>query len=285
MFGDWYHDDVTIRNLQHSFKDAKPFEYVIIPNFLQLDILQQILTEFPSTQDVSFDWKHYNNPLEQKYALNKLDSLPCIQQVFEAMMSSCFLSKIQTITSISNLETDPHFHGAGLHSYPGDRGKLDIHLDYSLHPISGKERRCNLILYLNQDWKQEYGGELCLYGCDTKDNTTLLPSKEEQVKLNPSCNTAVLFRTSDVSFHGLPKPMQAPSSIHRKSLAIYYVSDPRPEATQRPKAQFFPHRQMSTDLPTDIQEKVSPLYSVRPYRLIQQSDLWEGWQKDGHGWW
>ena len=38
-----------------------------------------------------------------------------------------------------------------------------MHLDYSIHPISGKERRVNLIVYLNKDWKEEFLGEVQLW--------------------------------------------------------------------------------------------------------------------------
>ena len=64
---------------------------------------------------------------------------------------------MSTITGISDLESDPYLHGAGLHAYPHN-GKLDVHLDYSIHPVSGKERRVNLIIYLNKDWRDDYGG-------------------------------------------------------------------------------------------------------------------------------
>jgi len=280
IFGSWFDDTSYKHQLQEQFNNAQPFEHVIIPSFLQHDVAEQIMREFPSPSSSStlHDWKHYNNPLEQKYALNQLIGLPRIQSVFNELMSTSVLATLREITMINNLETDPHFHGAGLHAYPGDRGKLDIHLDYSLHPISGKERRCNLIIYLNEDWKDEYGGNLQLYNEDRTHCTDMIA---------PSFNTAVLFRTSDLSYHGLPKPMNAPSSMFRKSLAIYYVSEPRVKATQRAKAQFFPDRQMLQDLPTDIQERLLPLYDIRPYRLIQPSDLWDDWKRDGikYGWW
>eukprot|EP01126_Amoeba_proteus_P026020 TRINITY_DN2582_c0_g1_i12.p1 TRINITY_DN2582_c0_g1~~TRINITY_DN2582_c0_g1_i12.p1 ORF type:complete len:154 (+),score=26.75 TRINITY_DN2582_c0_g1_i12:42-503(+) len=69
---------------------------------------------------------------------------------------------------ITELEADPFLHGAGLHCHP-PHGKLDIHLDYTLHPLlNNKERRLNLILFLCKDWKPEFGGELQLWDSNLK---------------------------------------------------------------------------------------------------------------------
>ena len=50
-------------------------------------------------------------------------------------------------SALSNLEYDKYLHGAGLHKHP-KYGRLNIHLDYEKHPISGKERRLNIILFI-----------------------------------------------------------------------------------------------------------------------------------------
>ena len=69
-------------------------------------------------------------------------------------------------------------------------------------------------------------------------------------------NAQVLFRTTDQSWHGLPDAISSPPGVNRNrqhtctrirrrvkersrkgSLAVYYVTDPRPSASQRLKAQ------------------------------------------------
>jgi hypothetical protein len=122
---------------------------------------------------------------------------------------------LQTEEFIKDLEIDPYLHGAGIHAYPNNE-KIDI------HPIT-KKRRVNLIIYLNNDWNEEYGGQLKLY-----ENKIIL-----------MWNTAILFKTSDISYHGLPEPIKCPDNKYRKSIAIYYVSKPRENIIERYIAEFF----------------------------------------------
>jgi Rps23 Pro-64 3,4-dihydroxylase Tpa1-like proline 4-hydroxylase len=42
-------------------------------------------------------------------------------------------------------------------------GKLGIHADYNYHKHYGLDRRLNLLVYLNKDWREEYGGHLELW--------------------------------------------------------------------------------------------------------------------------
>ena len=38
-----------------------------------------------------------------------------------------------------------------------------IHRDFRVHPITGLFHRVNILIYLNSNWKSEYGGELELW--------------------------------------------------------------------------------------------------------------------------
>jgi hypothetical protein len=49
-----------------------------------------------------------------------------------------YLQTEEFIKYIEDLEIDPYLHGAGIHAYPNN-GKIDIHLDYNIHPITKKE--------------------------------------------------------------------------------------------------------------------------------------------------
>lgn len=269
IFGSWITD---IPELHDEFINAKPYEHVIIPNFFKEDVAKQLIHEFPDPKDPSFSWKHYDNPIEQKYALNEFtESLPHTQCVFNTLQSDAVVDYISKITGIEKLESDPYFHGAGIHAYP-TRGKLDMHLDYSIHPITQKERRVNLIVYLNPEWKNEYGGFLELWDSQLHKRTELIM---------PAWNTAVLFRTNNISYHGLPKPIQCPEGEYRKSLAIYYVSPPTDTAQPRYKAEFFPVPEQP------VSSNLQQLYNIRKHRLITEDDLnnWPTWRDDGNGFW
>jgi len=262
MFGDWCHDPKNVAKLQNFFTNADPFPYVIIPNFFNQEVAERIEQEFPlPTSDC---WFRYNNPIEIKLAMNHLNKLPAyMQQIFYNLASPETVKLMTDLTGIPKLEADPYLHGGGAHGHPRG-GKLDMHLDYSIHPISGKERRVNLIVYLNRDWTPEYGGGLQLWDKELKECKVTAPI---------NFNVAVMFRTSDESFHGLPDPLKCPDNMMRKSLAVYYVTDPRSDATHRYKAQFFAR-------PSDPKsEFMDRLRAIRPMRRLEAADL-EGWDAE-----
>lgn len=266
IFGKWIEHT---KDLNYIYNIATPFEHIIIENFFNENILKELINKYPIVDD---KWYKYWNPIEKKYALNKFEDLPEYLKIYNELQSDEFVKKMSEITGITNLENDPHLHGAGIHFYPSG-GKLDMHLDYSIHPISGKERRVNLIIYLNEDWKEEYNGDVQLWN---KDFTG--PIKRHY----PKYNSAIIFRTNDISYHGLPEIIKCPPEMGRKSLAIYYVSDPQPNATPRFKAEF-------RKLPWQpFNEKLEELYKIRRTRIITKEDLdtiYPNWEEDGKGFW
>lgn len=270
LFGDWTGD---CSRLAKEFSSARPFEHVVIPNFFSEDVARCIAREFPSPKDPGHNWHHYNNPIEQKYSLDDFTGLPRINDVFNSLQSGETVGLFRKITGIAELEADPYLHGAGLHAYP-NRGKLDVHLDYCIHPVSGKERRCNLIVYLNTEWKPEYGGDLEFW------NESLT---EKKSVTSPSWNTAVVFKTNDLSYHGLPKAIECPEGQYRKSLAIYYVSPPTDGALPRFKAEFSPTPEQHSSLNVHLEK----LYNIRKQRRIEQEDLmdWPQWKSEGGDFW
>jgi Rps23 Pro-64 3,4-dihydroxylase Tpa1-like proline 4-hydroxylase len=268
FFGSWINETKLISG---EFTNAKPFEHVAIPNFLSDAACEQLIKEFPDPKNTRHNWHHYDNPIEMKYALNCFDGLPVASKMFHLLSSPEVILKIRELTGIADLEADPHLHGAGLHAYPSG-GKLDTHLDYAIHPVTGKERRINIILFLNKDWNEEYGGDLQLWDAELKTCSQVMP---------PKYNTAVIFRTCDISYHGLPFPLKCPTDMHRRSIAIYYVSEPRPETVKRYKAKFFPHPEQK------VCDNLRRLYEVRKDRRIEQEDLadWPTWRAEGGKFW
>jgi len=266
ILGDWIHN---VSVLSNEYTNAIPYEHVVIKHFFKEDYIRRLISKFPQIDE---KWYKYDNPLERKYARNQFDDLPEYKEIFEILQKEEIVSLISQITGIHNLENDPHLHGAGIHSYPS-RGKLDIHLDYSIHPITGKERRVNLIIYLNEYWENAYNGDLQLWNEDFTGSVK---------QYYPEFNTAILFKTNDISYHGLPTPMKCPEHISRNSLAIYYVSPPTENATHRYKAEY-------RKLPWQpITPGLEELYKIRKTRIITNDDLeklYPNWRSDGNGYW
>ena len=264
----------NINNYKDLFKNAKPYSHVIIDNFFDDETINMIIKEFPLPHKTinNYDWKYYHNPIEHKYTLNDFQKLPIIKKVFDKLNDNETINYLKQITDIDNLEYDPYLHGAGIHAYP-NKGKLDIHLDYNIHPISKKERRINLIIYLNENWKDEYGGFLELY--DEK--------RENPIQIKPSFNSAIIFKTNDISYHGLPNKIICDDNNYRKSLANYYISDisDKNNNLNRFKAEYYPRKDQI------VSDKLKKLYEIRKTRIITKEDLndWENWENEGGIYW
>jgi hypothetical protein len=268
-FGNWIND---IDNLNYIFNNNKdsPFEHIIIENFFNNEYVEMLENNFPSINNP--EWFRYYNPIENKYAMNNFNNNIIYNKLFEILQSDITINYVKKITGYNDLEKDDYLHGAGLH-YHSTGGKLDMHLDYSIHPLSGKERRVNLIVYLNKDWKEEYNGDIQLW-----DENFTKPVK----KIYPNYNRAILFKTSDISWHGLPTPIRCPNNNGRKSIAIYYVSEPRIDIIFRKKAQFRPLPWQS------INDKLQQLYDIRVLRTITNDDLnniYPNWENEGNIFW
>ena len=125
---------------------------------------------------------------------------------------------METLTGIENLISDPYFLGAGLHQIPRG-GKLAVHADFNRHNKFPLDRRLNILVYLNKDWKEEYGGHLELWDRDMS----------KCKKIAPLFNRMVVFPVTDWAYHGHPEPLTCPEGRTRKSIALYYYTNGRPE--------------------------------------------------------
>lgn len=214
------------------YLSAKPFPNIMFDDFLPNQILEKVISEFPSP-DANLEWiKHVAKSDDGKIVqINKLgfhDETklhPVIRQLLWELNSSKFLLFLEKLTGIKNIIPDPHMFGGGIHqSLPG--AVLKIHADFNRHPLWKLRRRLNLILFLNKDWKEEYDGDIELWSSDMQ--------RCEQ-KILPIANRFVLFTLSEKSFHGHPKPLNCPKGMTRKSIAMYYYDSDTVEESESRK--------------------------------------------------
>ena len=153
-FGNW---TSNIDELKKLFINNEPFEHIIIDNFLSDDYAEEIYNEFPTNYE---NWYKYINPLEIKFAYDNINLLnDNLKNYFYYLSSDHIVNLIKEITGIENIEFDDFLHGAGLHSHP-NHGRINIHLDYEKHPISGKERRINIIYFSKSKPKSNFSYSL-----------------------------------------------------------------------------------------------------------------------------
>jgi Rps23 Pro-64 3,4-dihydroxylase Tpa1-like proline 4-hydroxylase len=128
-----------------------------------------------------------------------------------------------------------HCHASG--------GKLNTHLDYSIHPKLNLQRKINIIIYLNKDWDPSWGGSLGLWS----HNPETRQPNELINKIECVFNRAVIFDTTMNSWHGLPDAISCPDNRSRNSLAVYYLCEPEMNADERQKVLFAPTEEQKGD--------------------------------------
>jgi Rps23 Pro-64 3,4-dihydroxylase Tpa1-like proline 4-hydroxylase len=255
-FGDWIND---VEVLKKKFLNAIPFEHIVIDNFLNETYANELYNLFPNKFD---NWYNYENPIEVKYAYDDIDRLDeKMKKYFYLLSSDKIVNIFRHITDIKDLTFDEYLHGAGLHCHPRS-GKLNVHLDYEKHPLSGKERRLNIIYFLTKDWSDEWNGQNELWDKDAKSCV---------VKTNIRFNRAIIFKTNDISWHGLPNKILCPEDQFRKSLAFYYVSPLIHEKNE------YNYRKKAKYIITDDNEKndkgLQKLCEIRSNRRLEQDDI------------
>lgn len=218
-----------------------PFYHQVIDNFLDLQTAKDIEKEFPDYNSPC--WFDYNNPLEVKRACNNWYYFgPETYKLFSYLNSPTYIEYLKKITGIQELYPDIGLHGGGLHMM-GKGGKLNIHLDYSLHPKLKLQRKLNLIIYLTEEWTPDWGGNLELWSHNSEKNK---PDKKI-VTVDNIFNRAIVFDTTQNSWHGFADPITCPENIYRKSIAVYYLTEPPRNVDQRPRALYAPSREQEND--------------------------------------
>ena len=204
-----------------AFRDAQPFKHVVIEGFLDPSVSRRMLDEFPSFED--------------RYALNEMgkvggkavrmdvrDVSDTYLLIDRYLQTREFLDYVSTVTRIPDLLYDPDYVGGGTHENRDGQG-LEQHVDFNFHPGTRWHRRLNLIVYLNPEWDDAWGGALELQTDPWKGDT-------RGPRIAPLFNRAVIFETTEKSWHGFSQitlPAER-KSLSRKSFAIYLYTRERP---------------------------------------------------------
>ena len=252
-----------INKLSEQFRSEKPFNYIVIDNFLSEEDAILIAKEFPSFDDPM--WYSYENPLEIKKASNNWNSFQSkTYQYFSHVLSNEFTSKVEKILTgenIGNLKADIGLHGGGFHTHKSG-GKLNPHLDYSIHPKVELQRTINLILYINPEWKSEYGGAFGLWEHNEETNS---PGKIGK-QIDCLFNRAVIFNTTQNSWHGICNEIKPPEDITRNSLATYYLKEPIKGTDPRMKVRYAPTEEQIGD--SDIEKLIEERQSMNTFSSV-----------------
>ena len=248
---------INIDALNHAaaeWQEAKPFPHFHVDNFFELNIAEQLEADMPDFD--SNVWHEYGNAIEVKKVCNNWNVFPSVTyRALSYLNSSEFVSSLsRTLFGDDILSSDFGLNGGGWHIH-SKGGKLNTHLDYSLHPKTRLQRKLNIIIYLNSEWEENWGGALGLWGNDSDKAPGPLVKQ-----ITPVFNRAVIFDTTCNSWHGLPDPINCPNDQFRKSLAVYYLTSPSHSVDTRGKALFAPTDEQKND--RDIIELIAKRANV-----------------------
>ena len=207
--------------LAARFRERAPFRHVVIDDFFAPDDCAQLLAQFPAFERGNA--RSEDGSLGNKSTVEKVRGLgPAFGTLDDLVKSGEFLALIGRVTGIPNLLYDPWYFGGGTHENRNGQD-LDAHVDFNRHPVEKWHRRLNLIVYLNHEWSDAWGGALELH------SDPLAPD-DRVTTITPLYNRAVIFETTEWSWHAFPR-IDLPGdkrTLTRKSIALYFYTKERP---------------------------------------------------------
>lgn len=199
-------------NESEAYINAEPFAHGVYDNVFDPALLDKVIDEFEEGEK---SWKEFESKYEKKLQMNRDVNLqPVTRALIHNLNSEPFLNFLEKLTGIEGLIPDPYLAGGGLHKIPRG-GKLGVHVDFNEHTTMNVYRRLNVLVYLNKDWQEEWGGHFELWDEHKKGAIK---------KVLPIFNRMAIFTTTNTSFHGHPEPLNCPEDRNRISLALYYYT-------------------------------------------------------------
>ena len=246
---------------------ADPFPHIVFDNFIDEAILDRCLEEFPQLSGSEVGYHRTQENLKFEFKPERLS--PALRSLFYSFNSMPFLGFLEGLTGIKGLIPDPYFVGGGFHLV-ADGGHLNIHADFNRHALLGLERRINVLIYLNRDWREEYGGSLELWD---------VAMRSARQRIVPIFNRCVIFNTSSNSYHGNPEPVRHPEHAPRRSIALYYYTASWDGLRREHTTQFRPRPNSvdPSDFAVGLQEffaDITPPLLMRAFRKVRRTVGW-----------
>ncbi|MEZ5171977.1 MAG: 2OG-Fe(II) oxygenase [Bacteroidia bacterium] len=238
----FYNED-NLQEIKSRFDAGKPYRHVAIENFLNPDFADELYKNFPGFDKMSRNYQGLNEHKSEGSGFENFH--PAFEQLRLELNKPEFYKALSKITGIDNLYSVEDALGMGVHQ-GGNGSYLDVHIDFNIHHLRNIHRRANLLVFLNKNWKEEYGGKIELWNQDV--------SKLENAYL-PLFNRCVIFETSEISYHGYSK-INVPEGESRKSFYAYYYTDLRDGASGYHDTIFKarPEEGLSKKIKTDVKE-------------------------------
>ena len=246
------------KSLSETYNSKQPFPYGCYDNFLDSSILDGVLEDLNTLPAPEASFERAQERFKSSYSPERLPANT--RRLLYALNSRPVIAFLESLTGIKGLIPDPYFMGGGIHVV-SNGGHLDIHADFNHHVMMNLERRINVLIYLNKDWKKEYGGSFEIWNDDMSECVE---------SFEPIFNRMCCFNTGSRSWHGNPEPVNHPDGKPRQSIALYYYTATWSD-TRKPHTTHFQPRPNTIDKPdrqVARQEFVRDLIPPVLYRRI-----------------
>ena len=212
--------------LAESHAAGSPVPYTIIDNFLPDELFNTLSFEVDFLQES--DWTVFSNGTSYRKECRNFTSTPRIQSMAYSFQGSVFLNWIEKLTGIEKLVGDPHYRGGGI-TRVSSGNSLGLHNDFNWNEQLRLTRRVNIILYMNSEWDDSWGGELEFWDFD---------KTECLVKIAPKPNRLAIWNYDERLIHGHPNPLTCPESVARQNFIQFYYSSNATHETPPHRSQF-----------------------------------------------
>lgn len=195
-----------------AYQSATPYPHVCVDNFLPAEVLERVRRDLAHLPESERAFSAAQEKLKFQYNPDRLPTYT--RSLFHFLNSRPVILFLEEMSGIKGLIPDPYFMGGGIHRV-ANGGHLDIHADFNLHKPMNVERRLNLLIYLNHEWREEWGGSFEIWDKEMK---------KKEASFVPLFNRMCCFSTGSDTFHGNPETVNHPEGKPRMSIALYYYT-------------------------------------------------------------
>lgn len=205
-------NDWPVQKIESSELMASPYDHLSIDDFLPPEFALSLRNELVDLEtELPDDVFTSENGHKIGYR-NMRDRFPHYSSVLHLLSDESLTGTIRKKLNTDALYGDKTFDGGGFVISPPGTFLRD-HADFNFSNNVKKYRVVNLILYLNYDYRTEYGGQLRLLDSENRTIEKLI---------EPRFNRAVIFKTHAKTLHGVSKNAEG---FYRKSFNAYFYSD------------------------------------------------------------
>jgi len=214
--GRWY---ARAEELPVGFRNAAPFPHLVLEEFLAMEQVRAVLRELAAPAEgrarrrgdaVAGD--RVRDDAADGCDVNELG--PALRELLWELNSGTFLRLLEKLSGTGKLIADPDLRGAGVRRIPPG-GSLAVRGGESRHSRYGLDRRLGILVYLNQDWSDAWGGELELWS---------KAARRCGRRIKPLAGRCVVLDTSGDAWYGHPRPLACPAGRASRFLALYYYA-------------------------------------------------------------